>query len=90
MELRFHLIADCFLFFFVLQTQRKVQTLKETRDYTFLHSDDAELPSQASGPPKAAAAPAPSAGQSATLFLLKMGFLLLPFFFLFVDMAERR
>ncbi|CAA7392356.1 unnamed protein product [Spirodela intermedia] len=42
------------------ETQRKVQTLKETRDYSFLLSDDADLPSQASGPPKAATAPAPS------------------------------
>ena len=35
----------------VLQLQTKVQTLKNTRDYSFLLSDDADVPAPAKVPP---------------------------------------
>ena len=49
---------------FSMQVQKKVQTLRETRDYSFLLSDDADLPIPASAPPKPVVSPAPPSGQS--------------------------
>ncbi|XP_078429801.1 uncharacterized protein LOC144701875 [Wolffia australiana] len=40
------------------EVQKKVQTLKETRDYSFLLSDDSDLPAPSTAPPKAAASSA--------------------------------